>query len=377
LRKTPLSAFPLLCAILLLVGCRPSGAPRIVAPPAKPPVAVTRPAPVRPAIDLMTVRPNEVGYIPVLMYHAIGASSSAGTRYDRHGLNIAPETFRDHLQRMYDAGWRPINMRDALTGRIDVPAGRIPVVITFDDARGTQLRYLPDGSMDPDCAVAIMEQFHATRPDWPLRASFYILPKSKWNPVPFYQPGREARKLQYLVSQGYELANHSTSHRRMDRMDAHTLAWEMAECVRYVRARAPRATMDTMALPMGYVPRTRALLDVLLKGSEGGTQYENRCILRAWGGPTLPPTHRDFDPRKVLRIGSDPGNVESWIKHLKRGGEMEPFVSDGSQDTVTVPKRFEKFLCRPRLTGQSVVTYEDRPPKPKSSAKPVQKQARS
>ena len=147
----------------------------------------------------------------------------------------------------------------------------------------------------------------------------------------------------------------------MDRMNAHTLAWDLAECVRYVRVRAPRATMDTMALPMGYVPRSNELLGVLLKGSEGGTSYQNRCILRAWGGPTFPLTHKHFDSRNILRIGSEPGYIEGWIKRLKRGGDTEPFVSDGDPNMVTVPRRSENLLCRDRLEGAQVVIYDGSP----------------
>ena len=43
--------------------------------------------------------PNELGRIPIVMYHAVGgdAEFAGGPRYDRHGLNIAPETFRRQL----------------------------------------------------------------------------------------------------------------------------------------------------------------------------------------------------------------------------------------------------------------------------------------
>jgi peptidoglycan/xylan/chitin deacetylase (PgdA/CDA1 family) len=360
--------FPVLtCAVALaplLAGCsRPISTQMAVAsvPKTAPPAAPAVPA--KPAIDVMAVRPNELGRFPVVMYHAIGAHASNGTRYDRHGLNISPDTFRKHLQLMYDAGWYPVNMREALTARFDVPAGKIPVVLTFDDARGTQLSYRKDGTMDPDCAVAIMEEFNATHPDWPLKGSFYVLPYSKWNPVPFYQPGKETKKLQYLVSKGFELANHSTTHRRMDKMNAQTLAWEMAECIRYVKNRVPEATMDTMALPMGYVPRTDALLDVVLHGQDGKTDYQNLCILRAWGGPTLPPAHKHYDKRDILRIGVEPGYLEGWIKRLRRGGGEQPFISDGDPNFVTVPKSWAKYLGRDNLGEAIAYVYDDMPAK--------------
>lgn len=345
----------------------PKPLPPSAASPASPGnviAAAPSPPSARPAIDVAKYRPNEVGLIPVLMYHAIGAAAYNGTRYDRNGLNIAPETFRRHLKLMYEAGWYPVNMRDVLTPHLDVPAGKIPVVLTFDDARGTQLHYQADGTMDPDCAVAIMEAFHAEHPDWPLRGSFYLLPKSKWNPVPFYQQGTEKRKLQYLEQQGYELANHSTSHERMDRMSAARLAWEMAECVRYVHERVPNASMDTMALPMGYVPRSMALLDVLLAGKDKNTTFHNLCILRAWGGPTYAFTDKRYSPYKVTRIGVSPGYLEGYVRRMKRGTEDAPFISDGDPGTVTVPKSREKYLDRNRLQGAQVLVYDDLPKKP-------------
>lgn len=301
------------------------------------------------------VKPNEVGSIPVLMYHSVGAPGG----YDSEGLNIRPETLRRQLEMMYRAGWYPVNMRDAVTAHIDVPAGKTPVVLTFDDARGSQFHYRRDGSLDPTCAVAIMEQFHARHPDWPLRATFYVLPYSKWNPVPFYQPGKETRKLNYLVQQGFEVANHSTSHRFMTRMPANTLRWEMAECVRYIKARAPGATMDTMAIPYGARPRNEKLVDVLLQGDQGGIHYENRCVLNAWGGPTAAPVSKHFDRRAILRIGSEPGYVEGWIKRLHQRCKMEPYVSDGDPNTIAVPRRAAKEVDPNRLEGARLVVYDD------------------
>ncbi len=322
------------------------------------------------AIKARSFHPNELGSIPVLMYHAIGAHSSRGARYDKHGLNISPETLRKQLDMMYAANWYPVNMRDILTPTINVPLGKTPVVLTFDDARGTQFSYLPNGTMDPDCAVAILEEFHAKHPDWPLKASFYVLPRSKYNPTPFYQPGLETKKLNYLVQKGYEVANHSTSHRMMRTLNAEQLRWEMAECVRYVKSRAAGATMDTMALPGGSTPRTTELMNTLLNGTEGGTSYHNLCILRAWGDTTLPPAHKRFDIKEIKRIGSEPGYIEGWIKHLS-SGEEKPFISDGDPNMITIPKSREKYLDTARTVGMKIVVWEDKTPKP---AKPLEEE---
>jgi peptidoglycan/xylan/chitin deacetylase (PgdA/CDA1 family) len=305
------------------------------------------------------IKPNELGRIPVVMYHAIGAHAEHGARYDRMGLNISPETFRKQLELMYEADWYPVNMRDVLTPEIDVPAGKTPVVLTFDDARGTQFVYRRDGSIDPDCALGILQQFHDEHPDWPLKGSFYVLPKSRNNPAPFYQEGREKSKLNKLVELGFEVANHSTTHRMMARLSAHDLAWEMAECCRYVKKLAPEATMDTMALPGGSTPRKKENLEVLLSGCDADTKYANKAILRAWGGATYPPGDRRFDKREILRIGTSPGYLESWIKMLS-ANDPARYVSDGIPEVVTAPERMKRWVSPHRTKDLLVVTYEDR-----------------
>jgi hypothetical protein len=316
-----------------------------------------------PPAKLAALQVDETGRIPILMYHAIGASAHRGARYDTQGLNIAPETFRKHLALMYAAHWYPVNMRDVLTSHLNIPAGKTPVVITFDDARGTQFHYLPDGTIDPNCAVGLLESFHEQHPDWPLRATFYVLPKSAWNPAPFWQPGRETKKLRYLVADGFEIANHSTTHRLMTHLSGTELCWEMAECQRYVRDRAPAATMDTMALPGGAAPKNHALWNSLLKGRLGKIVYRNRCILMAWGGPSRSWADKKFDPDRVTRIGAGPGWIERALQRMtqakKTHGFLRPYVSDGNPDTVAVPRTDRKMVDLHRLDGAQLVTYDD------------------
>ena len=362
----PTAPVVLTAAGLLLTGiaavrfaAHPSPAPAVAAHP----VACYEPhhvaLPPLPAARLASLHADETGRIPILMYHAFGAAHSMrGTRYDKEGLNIAPETFRKQLALMYAAHWYPVNMRDVLTSHLDVPAGKTPVVLTFDDARGTQFHYRPDGTVDPNCAVGILESFHKQHADWPLRGTFYVLPKSAWNPVPFWQPGQETKKLKALAADGFEIANHSTTHRLMTRLSGSELTWEMAECQRYVRDRVPGATMDTMALPGGAAPKNHALWNTLLRGRLGKVVYRNRCILMAWGGPSLPWADKKFDPDRVTRIGAGPGWIERALQSMK-AGRVRPYVSDGNPDTVAAPRSEMALVDRRRLDGATLVTYND------------------
>jgi len=304
-----------------------------------------------------TVRPpNELGLIPILMYHSIGgdAEFAGGPRYDKHGLNIAPETFRRQLEQMYASGWYPVNVRDILTAKLNVPKGKTPVALTFDDARPSQFRYLANGNIDPDCAVGILEAFHKTHPDWPHRATFYVLPESQYNGVPFDQDGLETKKLRYLVSQGYELGNHTTSHRSMAEMSVATLRWEMGFCARYFRRQVPSTTLQTMALPYGIAPSKPSRWRYLLKGTWRGTHYQNRSILLAKGGPSFAFADRRFDRNRVTRVEVAPGAIERWMESAQTARNLL-YVSDGNPATLTVPKFEVKNLDRQRLRDVRLV----------------------
>jgi len=300
--------------------------------------------------------PNEVGRVPILMYHSIGDRG----KFDALGLNIPAKTFRRHLELLYAAGCYPVNMRDALSAWLDVPSGKIPVVITFDDARISQFRYLKGGRIDPECAVGILERFHAEHPeDWPLRASFYILPDSKYSGAPFGQRGLAERKIRHLVAQGFEVANHSTTHHSMAHQNRASLEREVAECVRWTKSVEPGATMDTFALPYGAKPTDPSLMKALLSGESGGTAYANKCVLLAGGDPALPFLHKRFDNVRITRMGSAPGYIEAWVKRLEAGEPYRPYISDGDPTTVTVPKSALARVDRSRLEGARLLFYDD------------------
>jgi peptidoglycan/xylan/chitin deacetylase (PgdA/CDA1 family) len=326
------------------------------------PLPTPSPAPVVPQrATLDGVPANEMGRIPILMYHSVGERGA----YDKHGLNIPPSLFRKHLELFYKNGFYPINARDILSARLDVPKGKTPLAITFDDARGSQFRYLKNGTIDPNCAIGILEAFHKKHGEnWPQRATFFVLPKSKYNPVPFWQEGKDKQKFQFLADAGYEIANHSTSHTAMSKLDATRLAWETKTCRDYVLARAPKATMDTLAFPYGIFPRGN-LNDVLMANG-------NRCLFMAWGDASYPMYDKRFDKKAVMRVGSEPGNIERWIAALVRdrkavGKSLRPYVSDGDPNVVTVPDSATKNLVKANLGDVQLIVYNE--PKPASKTK--------
>ncbi|MDE2126527.1 MAG: polysaccharide deacetylase family protein [Armatimonadetes bacterium] len=279
------------------------------------------------------------GMIPIIMYHAIGgpAEFAGGRRYDIHGLNIAPQTFRHQLELMRNAGWIPINVSELLKRGPWAPSGRQPVALTFDDARGSQFHTLPNGSIDPNCAVGILLAFHRRHPDWPLRATFYILPDSPWNGVPFDQDREGGWKLRFLIRHGFELGNHTTSHRPLNTLDGRTIQWELANAVSYIHREVGPYAVRSLALPYGIPPKP-AYRATLFTGRYRGATYNQRLVLLAGGGPSPLPTDPRFVFGAIPRVVPAPGVVEQWTRKLRHAWNN---IAIGRGDAGAGPRSHE------------------------------------
>src|SRR5437868_5957321 len=105
------------CAVVVLgaAGCAGSSVPGVTK--AQPSATVDSPsASAAPAVDPASVHANELGQIPVLMYHQFLARPRGV--YDQ---TIAQ--FRAELTSLYAHGYRTITAADLVAGRVDVAAG--------------------------------------------------------------------------------------------------------------------------------------------------------------------------------------------------------------------------------------------------------------
>lgn len=274
---------------------------------------------------------NERGRIMVLVYHQIGPREDRWVR--------TPAGFRQDLEDLYERGYRPVNLRDLAEGRIDLPAGKSPVVLTFDDATEGQFRYLDPKpgeapEIDPDSAVGILLDFHREHPDWPMKATFYV------NGRPFGQPDRWQEKIRFLVEQGMEVGNHTLSHADLSRLDARGTAAEIGGLLAHLRQAVPDLTTDTLSLPFGAYPRDPAAARGGVHEGRPDEPYEMKAFLLVGAGPAPSPHSREFDPMRLPRIQAvDPAiepraNLTHWLSHFDDHPE-ERYVSDGDPARVT------------------------------------------
>ncbi|WP_280265507.1 polysaccharide deacetylase family protein [Nocardia wallacei] len=308
-RGTLLSAL----ALLVAAACGAPQQPAAVTAPAPPPAA--------PAPDPAAVGANELGAVPILMYHQLSPAPSG--EYDQ-----TPAEFREELERLYREGYRPVTAAKYIAGEIDIPAGTHPVVLTFDDSTASQVAFTPDGTPAPDTAVGILAEFAARHPDFPAVATFYV------NDDLF---GDDPRALPWLAAHGYEIGAHTASHADLGTLDTTGVRRELALNVRTIAATAPGTAVRTMALPLGISPADPA---AAVAGTWEGTSYAFDAVMLV-GSEPAPSPYGSVDPAAVPRIRSGAGQVPFdsayWLDHLAAHPDQR-FTSDGDPHRIAFPR---------------------------------------
>lgn len=305
-------------------------------------------------IDLVKVKPNEAGQIMVLMYHGITEPEDEWAR--------TPDNLRKDLQTVYDKGYRPISLKNYVSGEITTEAGYTPVVLTFDDGWKNNFDMIKNDKgewvINPNSAVAILEEFNKKHSDFPLEATFFVNDNT-----PFEQAEHLPYKLKYIVDKGMDVGNHTNTHVNFSAADAQRIQKEISGIVKMVGQNVPSYELNTLALPFGSRPKDKELYTYLEKGSFEGTSYKNVAILNVGWDPDKSPYHKDFNPLAIHRIRASElqkfvqgVGMYDWLKQFDNGS-LTRFVSDGDPDTVTVPEKYKEKIDEKKIRNRLVRSY--------------------
>lgn len=264
---------------------------------------------------------NEMGKVMVLEYHLIG--------YPEDTWRRTPENFRKDLQMLYDHNFYPVSVLDLASGKFNVPAGMTPFALTFDDSSAGQFRYIKNGEslqLDPNCAVGIMEEFKKKYTDFPLTASFYVLPAIKPNLRLFAQPEYQKQKLEWLIANGYEIGNHGWYHVALNKLDDAGVQKHLAMFVKEIRQFIPAYEVKSLALPLGMHAKNRKLE---AKGEFEGIKYNHQAVLLVGSVTSVSPYSKEFNPLAIQRVqaGDTPTGPAAFLKMQDKNGNR--FISDG------------------------------------------------
>ncbi|MEO5509756.1 MAG: polysaccharide deacetylase family protein [Longimicrobiales bacterium] len=284
--------------------------------------------------------PNELGRIPILEYHLIGDKPGQWTR--------TPAELAQDLARLYERGYRPVNMTDVLDHKLDLPRGLSPVVFVFDDASPSQFRYIEKNGeivIDPTSAVGIWNEFQRTHPDWKSRAVFCVLSGAAAGRSFFGDKGIEGqksewrfKKLQYLNKQGFEICNHTLWHMTMSKYGDAPVQEQIARLDLAVDSALPGYRIRTLALPLGEWPKNKALAH---QGSWTDPKtgrarpYKYDAVLLVAGGAARSPHDPQYDPLRYPREQVFGHALTRLLDHLDAGPTR--YVSDGNPKVTAKP----------------------------------------
>jgi peptidoglycan/xylan/chitin deacetylase (PgdA/CDA1 family) len=286
----------------------------------------TAPVADRSHTELAELGVNELGRVLVMEWHALGDTDG---RWEN-----SLDTFRAQLRELYDKGFRPISVAEFIEGTFPIPAGTAPVLLTFDDSYKSHMYFGDDGETPaPDSVVGILEEMEREDPTWRARAHFAFY----W-PAPFREPDRDviARKMTYLVEQGYDLSNHSYGHESLAALPPEGVRETLAKSEMELQTMVPGYRIRSLTLPFGEWPDPR---DDAVTGTFEGHTYEHDIVLQVGFMPTRSPHHAEYDPLDVHRVQAYLPEFRKWMDWLEEDPSRR-YVSDGDPSTVTYPASF-------------------------------------
>ena len=305
---------------------------------------------------------NELGKVPIMMYHGIKNLKNSDTKYtggnvDKDGYTRTAEAFRNDLDFYYQKGYRMVKLSDYIKGNINVEYGYSPIIITFDDGNDNNIKVtgLDDKGniiIDKNSAVGILEEYKKKYPDYNVTAIFFV------TDALFNQPDYNEKILNWLVNNGYEVGNHTKGHN--DLRD--TSINKTQEVVGYMYNKLENILGDKyskiLALPFGspYV-KTHQNYPYIINGEYDGKTYQTEGALRVGWEPEVSPFNKDFDATFLKRCRAyDNNGTDFDIEMVYRMLEKTKYISDGNANTI-VTSITNKDVINNKI-DKEVILYE-------------------
>lgn len=303
---------------------------------------------------------NELGRVPVMMYHGIVNKKSSETSYtggnvDKDGYNRTVEAFKEDLEFYYQNGYRMIRAIDYVNGIIDVPYGKSPIVLTFDDGSANNIKVngiSEDGEIiiDENSAVGVLESFKKKYPDFNVTATFFV------NGSLFQQSEYNEKILKWLVENGYDIGNHTKTHVNFSNASTNESEEEVGFVYNKLDAIIPDKYVKLVALPFGSpYKKTHANFSHIINSNYNGINYETVSTFRVGWMPDYSPFSKDFDKEFIMRVRAyDNNGVDFDIEASFRILEKNRYVSDGNVDTIVIKESDASYL---NDTNLKVISY--------------------
>lgn len=311
-------------------------------------------------IDYQKYNVNELGRVPIMMYHGIQDLNNDDTKYtggniDSDGYQRTREAFINDLEFYYNSSYRMIRLADYIDGKIDVEIGKSPIVLTFDDGLANNIKVLGLDSngeiiIDPNSAVGILESFKKKYPDYNVTATFFI------NASLFNQDEYNEKILNWLIEHGYDIGNHTYSHVNFKSINTYETEQEVGSMYQILDKYIKDKYVNIVALPFGSPgSNMHANFSHILSGSYNDKSYKTDACLRVGWEADYSPFSKNFDKQFIKRIRAyDNNGVDFDIEYNFNILDNNRYISDGNVDNIVIKEEDLKYLDDNNL---NIITY--------------------
>lgn len=293
--------------------------------------------------DYINYKVNELGEVPIMMYHGIHNKKNSETDYtggnvDKDGYQRTSDAFRNDLEFYYKNNYRMIKLNDYIDGIIDVDLGCSPIVLTFDDGLENNIKVIELDSngniiIDPNSAVGILEEFKKKYPDYNVTATFFI------NGGLFNQPEYNEKIIKWLLDNNYSIGNHTYSHVDFTKVTIDETQKQVGKMYEMLSELTENNYLNIIALPFGSpYSEKHNNMTYIYRSTYNNKVYETKSTLRVGWKAESSPFSKDFNPKFLKRIRAYDNNgkefdIEMNFKLL----ENTKYISDGNLENIVVP----------------------------------------
>ncbi len=258
--------------------------------------------------------------VPVLAYH----------QFQEHGISgptqVRIDDFNRELQDLYQAGYVMIPLQSWLEGNLQVPAGKRPIVFTMDDLfYHNQIRFSPDGSIDPTTGLGASYAFSQAHPDFGFHWALFM----NMGDHPYDSPSDPqalAQAVIWCLEHGALLYNHTFTHAVLTKTSPAGVTWELSAndtVLGRVLTQAGRTDLlsglgNIFALPFGRWPRDPLSLSAITnyKNPAGVAMQAIMDIDFIVRPRTMPaPYSPGFNREDIMRMVATTQAVDYFVPH--------------------------------------------------------------
>ncbi len=301
---------------------------------------------------------NEAGRVPIMMYHGIQNITNnkyTGGNVDKDGYQRTVTAFRQDLEFYHQSNYVMIRLDDYVNGIIDVPLGKSPIVLTFDDGNSNNIKVTgldKNGNIiiDPNSAVGILEEYKKKYPDFQVTATFFL------NKSLFEQSEYNYKILKWLTSNGYDIGNHTFNHTTLGNITNDKVSEEIGSMYQKLDSIIPNKYVNIVSLPYGSPYTTDSpIFPTILNGTYNGIPYSTIAALRVGWDASYSPFTKDFNKQYLKRIRAyDNNGVDFDITMNFKLLETTRYISDGDKNKIVIPATEQQNLIN---TSLKVITY--------------------